>query len=232
MTKPTTKKIIGIVFLLIVITALYFGRDVLNLETIQGQLDNIIQFTEDMPVVAGLLYILAYALIVIVALPGAAIMTLLGGAIYGWSGVPLTVIGATVGALGSFWLSRYLVGDWVKNKYGKQLENVNNELEKNGTMYFFSIRVSPVFPFFLVNLVAGLTPLTSFQYLWTTVLGIIPGTAAYTYAGFSLSQIDSVSDAISFEVASALGGLALVSWLTTIFTRWYQSRSAKKTQSA
>jgi uncharacterized membrane protein YdjX (TVP38/TMEM64 family) len=213
---------------LAIVVIVFFQTDLasqLNLESLQENRDQLQSFVSDNFLISVLIYILAYAAIISFSLPGGAVMTITGGFLFGWWGLPMTVVGATIGATINFLLARYIIGDWVQTKYAKQLEKFNAELEKNGKNYLLSIRFVPAFPFWLVNLLSGLTKLRTIDYIWATTLGIIPGTAAYTFAGIELMQVDSLSDVLSPGLIIALLLLALLSIAPTI---WKKLR-AKKT---
>jgi uncharacterized membrane protein YdjX (TVP38/TMEM64 family) len=218
--KVAPTKLVSIsVLLCFILGGLYLSSNYLNFDYIQSNLNNMQTEVRTSPIFYSIIYVIVYILVVMCALPGAALITMLGGALFGWQAIPLTLIGATIGAIGAFFLSRYFIGSYVQKKFSSQLQIINQEINTFGSLYFLSIRISPVFPFWLVNLLAGLTTLKLWQYTWLTAVGIIPGTIAYTYAGYSLSTITKPSEALSPKTISALLGIALVSWLTTFCLR-------------
>jgi uncharacterized membrane protein YdjX (TVP38/TMEM64 family) len=150
------------------------------------------------------LYVMQTAL----SLPGAAILSLAAGAIFGpLLGTLSAVIAATIGATFAFLVTRYLLRDAVLNRFGPKLEGLNRELEARGFNYLLFLRMVPLFPFFLINLAAGLTRLPLRTFVLGTLIGIIPGGFVFVNAGASLAGIDSLQDVASPRV---LGSFALL----------------------
>ncbi len=233
MKKQGYWKRILLLLLLVALVAIFFQTDLasqLNLESLQDNRDQLQAFVQDNFLIAILVYILFYIAIVSLSLPGAAITTIAGGFLFGWWGVPLTVVGATTGATINFLLARYIFGDFVQTKYAKQLEKFNAELEKNGQNYLLSIRFVPAFPFWLINLIAGLTKIRTFDYVWATALGILPGTAAYTFAGIELTKVDSLEEILSPGLITALVLLALLSIAPTVWKKFREKKKVEKQQ--
>lgn len=146
--------------------------------------------------------IACYALIYIVAtalsLPGAAILTLAGGALFGLTvGAVVVSFASSIGATLACFVSRFLLRDWVQSRYGNRLTAINNGIEKEGAFYLFSLRLVPVFPFFVINLLMGLTRMPLFTYYWVSQLGMLPATVVYVNAGKQLANIDSLAGIIS-----------------------------------
>jgi uncharacterized membrane protein YdjX (TVP38/TMEM64 family) len=158
------------------------------------------------------IYIAVYIAVTAFSIPGATILTLAGGFLFG----PLLAIiyvnaGANGGAVLAFLSARYLIGGWVQDKYGAQLKKFNEELSKNGHLYMLTLRFIPVFPFFLINIFAGLTNIPVRTFIWTTAVGIIPGSAAYAFAGSQINYIKSADDIFSARMLIALLLLGLFS---------------------
>ena len=144
-----------------------------------------------------LLYIVLYILTAF-AVPGALILTVAGGFLFHTlAGVIYTIIGATIGGLSAFLLSRYLLGNWLQARCKGQLEQFNGELERNGDLYLVTARLIPILPFFLVNYLCGLTRLPVWTFVWATAAGILPASLVYTFAGTQIGNISSLSDLIS-----------------------------------
>lgn len=161
----------------------------------------------------SVLYIAMAAL----SFPGAAVLSLAGGALFGvWIGVPVVLISATIGATLAFWMARYLLRDAVQRRFGDRLETVNKGLERDGVFYLFSLRLAPVFPFFLINLLMGLTTLPSITYFWVSLIGMFAGTVVYVNAGTQLAAITQLSDVMSPVLIISFTVLALFPWLA----RW------------
>jgi uncharacterized membrane protein YdjX (TVP38/TMEM64 family) len=153
-------------------------------------------------------------------LPGGGIMSLAGGVLFGPIRATLFInVGATLGALVSFYISRYLVGDWAQRKFETQLKKFNEEIEKHGSSYLLTLRFLPIFPFFLINIASGLTKIKASKFLWTTMIGIIPGSYAYALAGNNLSSITSVSEILSFNVIVVFVVLGIISIIPIILKK-------------
>ena len=193
---------------------LYFdlGR-FLSLESLKANRDHLLAFTEDNYTAAVGLFILLYIVVTGLSLPGATILTLAGGFVFG--AVPATLyvnIGATTGATLAFFAARYVLRDWVEQKFGKWLEPLQQGFAKNAFSYLLTLRLIPLFPFFVVNLVSGLTRVSVGTYVAATALGIIPGSFVYAYAGRQLGTINSLKEIASPQVLGAfvlLGAFAL-----------------------
>lgn len=193
---------------------LYFdlGR-FLSLESLKANRDHLLAFTEDNYTAAVGLFILLYIAVTGLSLPGATILTLAGGFVFG--AVPATLyvnIGATTGATLAFLAARYVLRDWVEQKFGKWLEPLQQGFAKNAFSYLLTLRLIPLFPFFVVNLVSGLTRVSVGTYVAATALGIIPGSFVYAYAGRQLGTINSLKEIASPQVLGAfvlLGAFAL-----------------------
>lgn len=186
----------------------------LSLEALKANRDQLLAFTDANYSAAVILFILLYIAVTGLSLPGAVILTLAGGFLFG--SVPATLyvnIGATAGATLAFLAARYVLRDWVEQKFGKWLESLQQGFAKNAFSYLMTLRLIPLFPFFVVNLVSGLTRVSVGTYVAATALGIIPGSFVYAYAGRQLGTINSLKEIASPHVLGAfvlLGALALV----------------------
>ncbi|MDO9624774.1 MAG: FAD-dependent oxidoreductase [Pseudomonas sp.] len=146
---------------------------------------------------AGLFFI-AYVAVTALSLPGAALMTLLGGALFGLlEGFVLVSFASTMGASLAMLSSRFLLRDWVRLRFGQRLAGIDAGVEREGAFYLFALRLVPVFPFFLINLAMGLTRLPLRTYWWVSQLGMLPGTLVYVNAGRELGQLDSLAGILS-----------------------------------
>ncbi len=192
------KIILGIVFVaVIVVLAVNFGPH-LTLENAKTQQVALGEFIENNFIIAALSYFALYVVVTAFSIPGAAVFTLLGAALFGFTaGLILVSFASTLGATLAFLSSRYLLRDWVQSRFGSKLETINEGVNRDGAFYLFSLRLIPVFPFFLINLVMGLTPIKTLQFYFVSQLGMLPGTAVYINAGTQLAQIDSLSGIVS-----------------------------------
>lgn len=151
------------------------------------------------------LFFAVYVVMAALSFPGAAVMTLLGAALFGfWWSLLVVSFASSLGATLAFLASRFLLHDWVQHKFGRRLSAVNRGVEKDGPFYLFTLRLIPVFPFFLVNLLMGLTPMRGRTFYWVSQLGMLPGTMVYLNAGTQLGEIESLSGLISLPVLISL----------------------------
>jgi uncharacterized membrane protein YdjX (TVP38/TMEM64 family) len=221
--KKNTRNVVLLLLFLAVIIGLRLGGigDILTFESLQRNKDSLLTFVRDHTVTSILIYILVYIAAIALNLPGGAILTIAGGYLFGTLPAVLYVnIGATSGAVLAFLSARYLLGSRLQESYGAQLAKFNGEMERNGIRYLLTLRLIPVFPFFLVNFLSGLTrvPLSSFT--WTTAIGIIPGTAVFAYAGHQLETVHSVGDIFTGKVFSAFLLLGLFTLAPAIIERF------------
>ena len=195
------KMILGIILIAtIVLLAVNFGQ-YLTLENAKAQQALLNDYIESHFVAAAVTYFILYVMITAFSIPGAAVVTLLGAALFGfWTSLLLVSFASTIGATLAFLSSRFLLRDWVQSKFGDKLSTINQGVEKDGAFYLFSLRLIPVFPFFLINLLMGLTPISVGRYYLTSQLGMLPGTAVYLNAGTQLAEIDSLSGIVSPSV--------------------------------
>jgi uncharacterized membrane protein YdjX (TVP38/TMEM64 family) len=143
-------------------------------------------------------YMAIYILVTALSLPGAAVMTLAGGAMFGfWIGFVVVSFASTIGATLACFVARFLLRDWVQNKFGEKLSTINKGIEKEGAFYLFSLRLVPIFPFFVINLAMGLTTMKLLTFYWVSQIGMLPGTMVYVNAGKELGQIESLSGILS-----------------------------------
>ena len=169
-------------------------------------------------------YFVVYVLFTGLSLPGAPILTLLGGAFFGLvEGVVLVSFASTTGATLAFLSSRFLLRDWVQQRYGQRLEAVNRELERAGAWYLLALRLNPVIPFFLINLLFGLTSFPVARYWWVSQVGMLPATVVYTNAGVQLAQVSSLSGIMSWQVTLSLIVLGLFPLAAAKLAQWLKS---------
>ncbi len=195
------KSKIAIAVVLVSAIIAYFVLDLgqyLSLEYIQSQLASIQQFRDENFALAVLVYFSAYVAITALSIPGAAIVTLLGGAIFGLAwGTLIVSFASSIGATLAFLAARLLLKDWVQSRFGNYLASINRGIERDGSFYLFSIRMVPLFPFFMVNLLMGLTPIKTWSFYSVSQIGMLLGTAVYVNAGSELAQISSLSGLVS-----------------------------------
>jgi len=206
------------------LVGLFFAFDLgrfLTLEALKANRQALLDYyaTHRLLTVAGFmaLYIVQTAL----SLPGAAILSLAAGAVFGSiMGTIYANIAATIGATLAFLVTRYLLRDVVLSRFGEKLEGINRELESRGFNYLLFLRLVPVFPFFLINLAAGLTRLPLPTFFFGTMLGIIPGGFVYVNAGASLATIDSLAGILSPRVLGSFALLGLFALVPVLYGKW------------
>jgi uncharacterized membrane protein YdjX (TVP38/TMEM64 family) len=165
---------------------------------LRGEVDN--QF-----ILAASIFFVLYAVLTALSVPAAWILTLVAGALFGrMFGSALALLAATVGATLAFLSSRFLFWDWVQAHFGQRLDAFNRGFEKDGAFYLFSLRLVPIFPFFLINLGMGLTPIRTWTYFWVSLIGMLPGSILYANAGYELGTLESPSDILSPGVIVSL----------------------------
>ncbi len=205
-TPGTRKKLIVVAVLIAAIIVLFLigkREDVgifnyLDLQYLKAQQDTIETYRDTRPLLTAGVYFAIYLVVTAFSLPGAAVMTLAGGAIFGllW-GTVVVSFASTIGATLAFLLSRYLLRDIVQLRFGDKLKAVNAGIEKDGAFYLFTLRLVPIFPFFVINLVMGLTPLATRTFYWVSQVGMLAGTIVYVNAGTQLARIESLDGILS-----------------------------------
>lgn len=197
---PSSRKTLLLIAIAALI-ALFFAFDIgrfLSLDYITHQRDLLQAQVESHPWLSGLIFFLIYIAVTGLSLPGAAVLTLLGGALFGLAlGLVIVSFASSIGATLAFLASRVLFRDSVQHRFGDSLRAVNRGVERDGSFYLFGLRLVPVFPFFVINLVMGLTPMPVRRFYWVSQLGMLPGTFVYVNAGTQLGQVDSLGGIVS-----------------------------------
>lgn len=143
-------------------------------------------------------YMLIYISVAALSLPGATVMTLAGGALFGLgAGLVIVSFASTIGATVACAVSRFLLQDWVQSRFGDKLKMINEGIDKEGPFYLFTLRLIPIFPFFVINLAMGLTRMPLLTFFWVSQVGMLAGTAVFVNAGKELGKIDSLSGILS-----------------------------------
>jgi pyruvate/2-oxoglutarate dehydrogenase complex dihydrolipoamide dehydrogenase (E3) component/uncharacterized membrane protein YdjX (TVP38/TMEM64 family) len=180
----------------------------LNLQTLKEQQAAIQSFQTNNPLLSVAGYFVLYVVATALSFPGATLLTLAGGAVFGllW-GTVIVSFASTIGATLAFLMSRYLLRDWVSQRFGQRLAAIDDGVRREGGFYLFTLRLVPAFPFFLVNLLLGLTAMKTWTYFWVSQLGMLAGTVVYVNAGTQLAKLDSLSGILS---PSLLGSFVLL----------------------
>ena len=194
------KKII-LVAIVLLLAGLFFSLDLgryLSLDYIKASQTRFQLLYAENPFTVIAVYMLIYIVSAGLSLPGATVLTLAGGGFFGLLvGTVVVSISSTLGATLACFAARTLLRDWVQRKFGEKLVTINEGIEKEGWLYLFSLRLIPVFPFFVINLVMGLTTMRLSTFFWVSQLGMLPATIVYVNAGKELAKIDSLGGILS-----------------------------------
>ncbi len=224
----TGKISIALIFLLGIGAFFYFDlAQYLSLESVKSNRDNLLAFTDANYAAAVALFIVVYMVQTAFSLPGAAIMTLAGGFLFGSIAGTLYVnIGATTGATLAFLAARYVLRDWVEQRFGQRLAIIQEGFAKNALSYLVTLRLIPLFPFFLVNMVSGLTRVRLGTYIAATAVGIIPGSFVFAYAGRQLGTLNSLKEIASPNVLLAFTLLGLLALVPVLYKKIQAKKSS------
>ena len=209
--KQHAKKVLILAALVAVVSAIFIfdAQQYLSPEFYQ-------QLFASKPLLTAAIFFTAYLIVTALSIPGAAALTLMGGAIFGlgW-GLLLISFASTMGATLAFLMARLLLKDSVQAKFGNYLKTINQGVAKDGAFYLFTLRLIPVVPFFIINLVMGLMPIRAWTFYWVSQLGMLAGTAVYVNAGSQLGQIDelSVSGIMTPGILGSFVLLAIFPWI-------------------
>lgn len=166
------------------------------------------------PLATTLLFFVSYVAVTALSLPVATLLTLLGGALFGfWQGLLMASFASAIGATLALLAARYMLRDWVRATLGARARTIQEELDRDGAFYLFSLRLIPVVPFFAVNLLMGLTAIRVHTFYWVSQLGMLPGTAVYANAGKQLGNVDDLSGIVGAPVVLSLAALAAFPWI-------------------
>ena len=202
MTNQIIKSFIIVFFLASIMAGFFFDiGQYLSFETIKEQHEKLILLIESNFIFYFILFFFIYIIVTAFALPFAAIKTVLAGALFGLiPGVILTSFASSIGSTLCFLMSRFVLRDFVQNKYSKYLDKINKGIKEDGIYYLFFLRLSPIFPFFIINLVFGLTKMKTMTFYIISQIGMLIGTVIFVNAGVQLSKINSMSDILSFNL--------------------------------
>jgi pyruvate/2-oxoglutarate dehydrogenase complex dihydrolipoamide dehydrogenase (E3) component/uncharacterized membrane protein YdjX (TVP38/TMEM64 family) len=223
------------IILVVVIAALiasFFVFDLnqyLTLESLKSNQQDLAQYIQANWLVAFIAYLVIYATATALSVPGAAILTLGAGALFGFGwGLLLASFASSIGATLAFLASRFLLRDWVKNTFSKKLESIDKGIERDGAFYLLSLRLVPLFPFFIINLVMGVTSIKTLTYYWVSQVGMFIGTAVYVNAGTQLVEINQLSDIISGDLILSFVLLGIFPLLAKFMLSALQQRRVYK----
>ncbi|GAB56964.1 mercuric reductase [Glaciecola punicea ACAM 611] len=196
------KLTIAVVVAALIASFFYFNLNTyLTLDGLKNSIDDFRQWRDASPVLVLGGFFLIYVVVTALSLPGAAILTITAGALFGlFEGLLLASFASSIGALLAFLVSRYILRDTIKKKFPERLTAIDKGVEREGAFYLFTLRLVPLFPFFLINLLMGLTAIKSWTFYWVSQLGMLAGTFVFVNAGTQLAQLNSLQGILSFDL--------------------------------
>lgn len=227
MNRQIVQKILLVLALGAIILAYqYFGLDqYLNLQHLKESRNLLVELYQKNPVMVLGVYFGSYIVVTALSLPGALIISLAGGAVFGTlTGTIVVSFASSIGATAACFFSRYLVGNWVQGKFEDKLQVINKGVEEEGLFYLFTLRLIPLFPFFVINLVMGLTKMPIRSFYWVSQLGMLPGTIVFINAGSQLGQLESLSGILSPSLISSFVLIGVFPLIARKSVNWYRSR--------
>ena len=202
-----------LVLLVLAAVAAYFVFDIgqyLSLEFLQSKHKLLVEHATEKPLSSFAICFLLYVVAALLSLPGISLLTIGAGAIFGFfKGFILVSFASTIGATLAFLMSRYLFKDVVQKKFSSQLQKINTGVEQEGAFYLFTMRLIPLIPFFLINLLMGLTSIKTATFYIVSQIGMIPVSAIFTYSGNQLAQIETLKDVLSPQLLLAFALLGI-----------------------
>jgi dihydrolipoamide dehydrogenase len=219
------------IFILIILAALvacFFIFDLhqyLDFSYIKSKQQAIADYYQANPLQSILFFFVVYVLATSFSIPGASILSLLAGAIFGLLlGSVLVIFAATIGATVAFWLSRYLLGNTIQERYADKLKTINEGVKKDGAFYLLTLRLLPIFPFFIINVLMGLTPMRTLTYVVTSFFGMLAGTIIYVNVGTQLANLESIGGILTPKIWGAFILLAFFPWIAKFIINTIKNR--------
>ena len=187
--------------IVLILLLLFDLHHYLTLEHLKYSKDKLYVFYNDNPLIVLGTYFVIYLTSAAFSLPGAAVLTLAGGALFGlFAGTIVVSFASTIGATLAMLISRLLLKDWVQNRFSEQMTKINTGILNEGEFYLFTLRLMPAVPFFVINLVMGLTPIRTVKFFWVSQLGMLPATLVYVNAGSELGKVQTIDDIFSLSL--------------------------------
>ncbi|WP_445366658.1 FAD-dependent oxidoreductase [Methylomonas sp. BW4-1] len=210
------------------LVATFFALDLqhyLTLDNLKAQQTSIADYRQAHPVLAMALYAVLYIAVTALSLPGATILTLAGGAVFGLTwGTLIVSFASSIGATLAFLAARFLLRDWVKSRFSARLQAIDEGVSRDGAFYLFTLRLVPLFPFFMINLAMGLTPIKTRTFYWVSQVGMLAGTLVYVNAGTQLAKIDSLSGILSPSLLGSFALLGVFPWVAKHMLEFFKQR--------
>ena len=227
MKRPSTGRILVLLIVAALIAAALLSglEHYLTVDTLKARRAELATLLEHRPLLLMSGYYSLYVAMAALSIPGAAVMTLAAGAVFGFlRGVVLVSFASVCGAVIAFLGSRYLFRDWVHKRFGRQIAEIDRGIERDGTFYLLFLRLNPVFPYFLVNLAMGLTRIGVLRFALVSQIGMLPATLVYVNAGTQLAHIRGLSDVLSPQLIGSLVLLSLFPLVAKFFAGWLRKR--------
>ena len=232
--KRSLIKKISVVLILITLIIIFIVFDLdrfVSLSYIKASQEKFQLLATEHPLIVIASYMTAYILITSLSLPGAAVLTLLGGALFGlWIGTLVVSFASTIGATFACFVSRFVLRDWVQKKLGDKIVTVNEGVEREGAFYLFTLRLIPIFPFWAINLVMGLTKMPLRTFYWVSQIGMLAGTLVYVNAGKELAKVSSLSDILSPSLILSFVLLGILPLTAKKVIHFYKNRVERVAQ--
>ena len=217
--------IVGAIIVLIVLFKVLGLGQYLTLDYLKSSQEKFAVLYSNNQVAVIAVYMLIYIAVTALSLPGAAVMTLAGGAMFGfWVGFVVVSFASTIGATLACFVARFLLRDWVQNKFGDKLTAINDGIAREGAFYLFSLRLVPIFPFFVINLLLGLTNMKLLTFYWVSQVGMLPGTMVFVNGGKELAKIDSLAGILSPGLIISFVILGLFPITVKKILAWYKEK--------
>lgn len=225
------KKKLAVLAALLVVIAVFFLLDLnewLTFERLQQSQATFQAWFRESPWLIASTFFLVYVVVTALSIPGATVLTLAAGLLFGLViGTVLVSFASTIGATLAFLLARFLFHDAVQERFGERLRRINRGVEKEGAFYLFTLRLVPAFPFFLINVLMALTPIRTLTYYWVSQAGMLPATVVYVNAGTQLGQVESPGDILSPSLILSFALLGLFPLLTKRVVSFVEKRKFK-----
>lgn len=223
-SSPYVKLVALLAIILLVL--LFFNLEIhqyFSLAVLKARMQEFNSYYIQNKILTMALYLALYIAVTALSLPGAVIMTLAGGALFGlFKGTLLVSFGSTIGATLAFLFSRYIFRDFIQQKFGHRLATINEGIKKEGGFYLFTLRLVPIFPFFIINLVMGLTSINTLVFYGVSQLGMLPGTLVYINAGTALGSIESLNNILSAKLIGSFALLGIFPFIAKKVTGHYR----------
>ena len=217
--------IVGAIIVLIILFKVLGLGQYLTLDYLKSSQEKFAVLYSNNQVAVIAVYMLIYIAVTALSLPGAAVMTLAGGAMFGfWVGFVVVSFASTIGATLACFVARFLLRDWVQNKFGDKLTAINDGIAREGAFYLFSLRLVPIFPFFVINLLLGLTNMKLLTFYWVSQVGMLPGTMVFVNGGKELAKIDSLAGILSPGLIISFVILGLFPITVKKILAWYKEK--------